>query len=258
MITDERLLDSGRSGRRLCPGNRRHKIANSRAGKQEEGRLVGMTIGKHDFDKDAAVWDEHPARIKLAHDIGAAISKHVPFNTDMNVLDFGCGTGLLTLRLAPLVGSITGIDSSQGMLDVLRAKIAKQNTANVATLLLDLDAGGTLTGNYNVIISSMTFHHIEKIAPVLKEFRERLVAGGYLCIADLDPEHGEFHDDSKSVFHFGFERAALRSALVEADFHSVMCTTAAEVVKPASHGEMRHFPVFLMIAMRGEGSLARP
>ncbi|MGA2401135.1 MAG: class I SAM-dependent methyltransferase [Syntrophobacteraceae bacterium] len=211
-----------------------------------------MTIGKHDFDKDAAVWDEHPARIKLAQDIGAAISEHVPLNTAMNVLDFGCGTGLLTLSLASRVGSITGVDSSRGMLDVLEAKIAKHNTANVGTLLLDLGAGDTLTGNYDMIVSSMTFHHIEKIAPVLNQFHRCLVPGGYLCIVDLDPEYGQFHDDSKAVFHFGFERATLRNALVEANFDSVMFTTAAEVVKSASSGEMRRFPVFLMTALRGE------
>ena len=104
-----------------------------------------MTIGKHDFDKDAAVWDEHPVRISLVNDICTAISENAPLNTAMNALDFGCGTGLLTLRLAPAVGYITGMDSSQGMLDVLRAKIARQDLANIGSLLLDLDAEYILT-----------------------------------------------------------------------------------------------------------------
>ena len=211
-----------------------------------------MTIGKHDFDKEAALWDKHPVRIRLASDVCEAISANAPLNTSMNALDFGCGTGLLTLRLAPLVRSITGIDSSQGMLDALRAKIAKQNLANVGSLLLDLDAGDTLAGSYDLIVSSMTFHHIEKIAPVLNQFHKCLSPGGYLCIADLDPEHGLFHDDSKSVFHFGFERTVLGNALVEAGFSSVKFTTATEVVKPASDGKMVRFSVFLMTALKGE------
>jgi len=211
-----------------------------------------MPTGKRDFDKEAAVWDENPARIKLAHDIGSAISDHVPLDTAMNVLDFGCGTGLLTLRLAPLVGSVTGVDSSRGMLEVLEAKIAAQNAANVRALLIDLDAGDTLTGNYDVITSSMTFHHMEKIASVLNQFHRCLVPGGYLCIADLDLEDGGFHGDREGVFHFGFDRALLHMALVEAGFDRIMFTTAAEVVKSNSHGETRKFPVFLMTAQRGE------
>ena len=212
-----------------------------------------MTIGKHDFDKEAALWDEHPARIRLANDVCSAISANAPLNTAMNALDFGCGTGLLTLRLSPLVGSITGVDSSRAMLDVLRAKIAKRNLANVGSLLLDLDAGDTLTGNYDMIVSSMTFHHIEKIAPVLNQFHKCLKPGGYLCVADLDPEYGLFHDDSKGVFHFGFERTVLGNAVVEAGFGSIKFTTATEVVRPASSGETVRFSVFLMTALKGEG-----
>jgi len=94
-----------------------------------------------DFDKEAAAWDENPARVRLADDVAAAISRQVPVNTAMDALDFGCGTGLLTLRLASLVRSITGVDSSQGMLDVLAVKVARGNLTNVRTLRLDLDRG---------------------------------------------------------------------------------------------------------------------
>ncbi len=210
-----------------------------------------MTIGKHDFNKEAALWDEQPIRIRLANDVCSAISANALLNTTMNALDFGCGTGLLTLRLAPLVGFITGIDSSRGMVDILRGKIAKQNLANVGGLLLDLDAGDTLTGNYDIIASSMTFHHIEKIAPILSHFHRCLSPGGYLCIADLDPEYGLFHDASKAVFHFGFERTVLGNAIGEAGFNGIKFTTATEVIKPAPDGKMVRFSIFLMTAQKG-------
>ena len=34
----------------------------------------------------------------------------------MDALDFGCGTGLVTLKLQPFIHSITGVDGSQGMI----------------------------------------------------------------------------------------------------------------------------------------------
>ncbi len=77
-----------------------------------------MEVEKRDFDKEAAGWDEHPGKVKLANDIAGAIGNHIVLTPNMDVLDFGCGTGLLTFQLQPLIRSITGVDSSQGMLDV--------------------------------------------------------------------------------------------------------------------------------------------
>jgi len=65
-----------------------------------------MNIERRDFDKEAGTWDELPARVKLANDIAATISKEIPLTSDMDVLDYGCGTGLLTLHLQPIVESI--------------------------------------------------------------------------------------------------------------------------------------------------------
>ena len=73
-------------------------------------------MSKKDFDHAAVTWDEKPGRIKLAADVANAILKSVEVHADMDVLDYGCGTGLLTLSLQPHVRSITGADSSHGML----------------------------------------------------------------------------------------------------------------------------------------------
>jgi 2-polyprenyl-3-methyl-5-hydroxy-6-metoxy-1,4-benzoquinol methylase len=210
-----------------------------------------MSEKKRDFDKEASTWDEHPVRVKLASDVCAALCANVPFDTAMNVLDFGCGTGLVTFQIAPLVGTITGADSSQGMLDVLAAKAARQGADNVQTLFFAPEGGDVLTGPYDAIVSSMTLHHVEHIAPLLGQFHACLAPGGWLCLADLDPDGGLFHADNTGVFHAGFERTALRAAFVEAGFEDVADTTAAEVVRPDAQGEMRRFSVFLMTGRRG-------
>jgi ubiquinone/menaquinone biosynthesis C-methylase UbiE len=205
---------------------------------------------QRNFDKEAAAWDENPARVRLADDVAAAVARPVPLNAEMDALDLGCGTGLVTLRLAPRVRTIIGVDSSQGMLDVLDAKVARGNLTNVRTLRLDLDKGDTLPGSYDLIASSMTLHHIERIDALLVRLHAALLPSGRLCLADLDSEDGQFHSDNQGVFHFGFDRAALRQAFAEAGFEDVQDTTAAEVVKPDRDGKLRSFSIFLMTGIK--------
>ena len=209
-----------------------------------------MNIEKRDFDKEAASWDEHPARVKLAKDIAHAISKQIVLTPEMDVMDFGCGTGLLTIQIQPLVRSITGVDSSQGMLDIFNTKISKLKLTNIRALLVDLDKGDTLAGNYHLIVSNMTLHHIKEIQPFFNQFYNIMAPAGYLCIADLDLDEGQFHNDKTGVFHFGFDRTTLRKSFTEAGFENVHDVTAAEVVKPAHNGEMSRFTVFLLTGQK--------
>jgi 2-polyprenyl-3-methyl-5-hydroxy-6-metoxy-1,4-benzoquinol methylase len=205
-----------------------------------------MNSERRDFDKEAATWDEVPTRIKLANDIAAAISSEAVLTSNMDILDFGCGTGLLTLQLQPLVHSITGVDSSQGMIDVLNAKIAVRNLLNIRTLYLDTEKGNILKGTYHLIVSSMTLHHVKEIRPLLDQFYRTLTHSGYLCIADLDLDNGQFHGNNDGVFHFGFDRVLLRQDFMGAGFDDIHDRTAAEVIKPDSDRRMRTFNVFLM------------
>lgn len=205
-----------------------------------------MNTERRDFDKEAATWDEKPARVKLANDIATTISDEILLTSNMDVLDFGCGTGLLTLQMQPKVHSITGVDSSQGMIDVLKAKINRQNLPNIKTQFLDIEKGDILKGTYHLIVSGMTFHHIKEIRPLLDQFYRILTPSGYLCIADLDLDDGKFHNNNDGVFHFGFDRALLRKDFMKAGFDYVRDRTAAEVMKPGSDGRMRLFNIFLM------------
>lgn len=209
-----------------------------------------MNTDKRNFDKEAAAWDENPGRVKLANDVADVVAKEIVLASDMDVMDFGCGTGLVTLRLQPFVRSITGIDSSQGMLDVLRTKIVAQNLENVRTLYLDPDRGDVLTGDYHLIVSNMTLHHIKDVRPVLDQFYRITVPSGCLCIADLDPDDGKFHDSNDGVFQFGFRREALCEDFMASGFKDVRHVTAAEIIKPDSEGMKRRFSVFLMIGRK--------
>src|SRR5664280_2854459 len=196
---------------------------------------------KRNFDQEAANWDQVPERVKLAQDIAQSMIKEITLTPDMDVLDFGCGTGLLTFALQPFVRSITGVDSSHGMLDFFKTKIKEQNLSNVKADYLDLDKGDFLTGSYHLVISSMTLHHIKNISTLLRQFYSILLPSGRLAVADLEPDDGQFHDNNDGVFHFGFDREELSLIFMDAGFRNIRTLQAAEIEKPAGDCKSRLF-----------------
>jgi ubiquinone/menaquinone biosynthesis C-methylase UbiE len=213
---------------------------------------VLMNAEKRDFDRAAASWDEKLGRVKLASDVALAIINEVKPNKNMDVLDFGCGTGLVTLQIQPFVRTITGADSSQGMLDVLKSKIAARELANVKTALVDIEREVVLKGKFHLIVSSMSLHHIEKLGQLFEGFYNCLLPGGHLCIADLDSDGGAFHRDKTGVVHSGFDRALMRKLFVQYGFQDVRDVTAARVARDLPDGQLREFTVFLMTGRRSQ------
>ncbi len=202
-----------------------------------------------DFDKEAAQWDQNPGRVKLANDVADAIIREAGLTTRMDVLDYGCGTGLVTLRLLPFVRTITGADSSQGMLAVLEKKVRDQGLLTVRTRLVDFEQGGRVEGTYDLIVSSMTLHHVPDPAALFREWRRVLKQNGWICFADLDSEDGSFHSDNTGVFHFGFDRIKLKRLVEGTGFRDVRSTTAARIRRDGEQGS-KEFSVFLIVGRK--------
>jgi ubiquinone/menaquinone biosynthesis C-methylase UbiE len=209
-----------------------------------------MNTPKRNFDQEATNWDQAPGRVKVAEDIARSMIREITLTPAMDVLDFGCGTGLLTFALQPFVNSITGVDSSQGMLDVFRKKTKEQNLENVTAEYIDLEKGDVLRGSFHLIVSSMTLHHIKNIAPLFKQFHSLLLPSGGLAVADLEPDDGQFHSNNDGVFHFGFDRKELHQMLTDSGFRDVRHLTAAQVEKPVADGQIRTFKIFLIIGRK--------
>jgi len=202
------------------------------------------------FDLAAATWDRKPERVRLAEDIAAAMVATLPLSPDTDVLDFGCGTGLLTLALQPYVRTVTGADLSSNMVEVLQGKVRERELKNVRTVHLGPEGAIALGGCFHLIVSAMTFHHIHDIPALLRQFHEILLPGGQICVADLEEEGGRFHTSNEGVFHFGFNPSELEGLLGEAGFDQVVRSTAATVEKMTAKGELHTFPVFLMKARK--------
>lgn len=212
----------------------------------------GNTMGSGYFDQSAATWDNEPRRIALMKAVGEAILREARPARDANVLDYGCGTGLVSLFLLPHVGSVTGADSSPGMLEVLERKIAAQDIERMRVIRLDLEQDPAPEDRYDLVVTSMTMHHVADTDRVLRAFHQIIRPGGTVAIADLDTEPGLFHgpEAAGSVHHHGFDREQFKARLAAAGFAAPQDTTVCTVQKPVADGGERPFPVFLITARR--------
>jgi 2-polyprenyl-3-methyl-5-hydroxy-6-metoxy-1,4-benzoquinol methylase len=192
----------------------------------------------------------------LTSAVGEAILHQVQPTRGMDVLDYGCGTGLLGLFLLSHVRSVTGADSSPGMLNVLEDKIHSGGVPRMRTARLDLQHDAVPESRYHLIVANMVLHHVDHTEALLAAFYDMLLPGGVLAIADLDTEPGLFHgpDVASSVYHHGFDRNSLKDRLYRAGFVDVKDVTAHVIRKPIAGGEIRDFPVFLIVAHRSWGS----
>ena len=197
------------------------------------------------FDTRANTWDEDPRRLQLAANIFSALEKQVSLQTHFTALDYGCGTGLLTLALAPHVRHIVAIDSSKGMLDVLTRKIQTIDIRNVEPLLADFSKDPLPHRFFDLVASAMTLHHVPDIPAILRQFFSLLSPGGHLALADLDTEDGTFHGPNATIPHFGFDRDTLAHQLAAAGFEEIQFSTATRVEKNS-----RAYSIFLLTAQK--------
>jgi ubiquinone/menaquinone biosynthesis C-methylase UbiE len=198
------------------------------------------------FDERARGWDSDPAHVERAVTVADALRSAIPLSTDMNALEYGCGTGLLSFALQTELGSITLADTSQGMLDVLKEKIASAEITNMIPLQLDLITDPLPSERYDLIYSLMTLHHIPNFKKALHDFYHLLKPAGYLCIADLDTEDGSFHSEGFDG-HNGFDRALLERYVETIGFKNVHFSDTYTVRKMIN-SEEKAFPMFLMSA----------
>ncbi len=201
------------------------------------------------FDERAKDWDSDPKKVERARVVADAIRKSIPLSNEMNALEYGCGTGLLSFALQSDLGQITLADTSQGMLDVLKEKIVASGATNMHPLRLDLATDPMPAERYHLTYSLMTLHHIPDTKDILDKFHALLELGGYLLVADLDKEDGSFHTDGTTDVHKGFTQDELQKQVESAGFGNVTFSTVYEI-KKIINGEEKTFPVFLMSARK--------
>ncbi len=182
------------------------------------------------FAEKAKDYDKEKARTENVSNIANLILNEISYSKDMQILDFGSGTGLLLSKIAPHVGKITAVDISKAMNKTLENK---RDTIDCDLEILEIDlATKQLNQEFDGIISSMTMHHVEDIAKMFQKFYGLLKENGSIALSDLDTEDGTFHKDDTGVFHLGFNREEFLKLAKNAGFRNLKTQTVGFVEKP--------------------------
>jgi len=136
-------------------------------------------------DYDGTKSDEYRSCVSLVVD-------HADPARDDVVLDLGCGTGAIALRLADAAARVVGRDISDGMLAEARRKAAERGVGNVAF------GPGTfrepaVEAPVDVVVSNFAMHHLpdgekrDAIAGIAELEPRRFVLGDVMFFGDPDP-----------------------------------------------------------------------
>ncbi|WP_029934704.1 class I SAM-dependent DNA methyltransferase [Thiomicrospira pelophila] len=107
-----------------------------------------------EWDEYAEGWDSNSDVISYSAKAFDSLSKVVDIK-GLRVLDFGCGTGLLTERISPLAKEIVALDTSNKMISILNQK----KLVNVVALTDELteslvNEGDLFSNKFDVVVAS--------------------------------------------------------------------------------------------------------
>lgn len=208
-----------------------------------------MTKTNH-FDQAAKTWDEKPRRIEMAKAVGEAIKERVPVTKNMQMIDFGCGTGLISLLFSEEVNEIIALDTSQGMLDVLQSKLENQGIHHVTPTLVKENEPSKQNYQADLLVSSMVLHHVADLEKEIKTISSWIKPGGYIALSDLEPEDGSFHASAVEKVHHGIDPVYLKDQLKINGITTVSVTTVYRIKRQNDEGEEKDYPIFLLIGRK--------
>ena len=122
-----------------------------------------------------------------------------------DLLDLGCGTGMIIIDLAGCVNKITAVDSSCEMIKAARQKTTNTGIANINFEIDNISEFGFKKEKYNIITSFNLLLYLREPEIVLKKIYDCLPSGGYFisvtdCIGEKTLQKGIMKCISKLGF----------------------------------------------------------
>ena len=168
------------------------------------------------WDDYAEVWDTDADAISYSEKAFESLIKEINIE-GKTILDFGCGTGLLTDKLSPLASSIVAIDTSPKMIATLQSKKLQNVTSLSEPLTSELIKNSSAFINkFNIVVASSVFSFLPNYDSILKLLKSLLVTDGLLIQWDwLSPDSNP---------EFGLSETTIKQSLNNAGFKQVTIT----------------------------------
>ncbi|MBL7004254.1 MAG: class I SAM-dependent methyltransferase [Gammaproteobacteria bacterium] len=132
------------------------------------------------WDDHADGWDSNEAVILYCQKAYEALLNIVDLE-GRKVLDFGCGTGLLTERISGHANSVVAIDPSEKMISALTGKHLNNVHAINGELTQELiDNDEVLRSGFDIIVASSALAFVPDYQQTLKLLKQLLRKGGFL------------------------------------------------------------------------------
>src|SRR5690625_2710559 len=135
------------------------------------------------FEQMAKRYDTEE-RMALAKVIVKEVRPELRNSKSKSLIDYGSGTGLISLELSDLVDSVLLVDSSKQMLDVVKGKISRKEITNSKVLHSDFTQE-TSKLKADIIFMSLVLLHIPDTKNILQQLFNTLNNDGKLIIIDL-------------------------------------------------------------------------
>ena len=165
------------------------------------------------WDDHADGWDDDPAARAYSRAAYASLVQDLEQRgrslDQMRVLDFGCGTGLLTEQLVDQAGSVHGVDISPKMLAVLDAKAVRLGWTNVTT-----STTMPPDGAWDLTVCSSVCSFLDDYPGTVSQIAAQLNPGGAFIQWDWEAAPG---DEGHGLTRTQIDQALRSAGLVDID-----------------------------------------